>query len=302
MKGKVGYAILNIVLALFFIFIAMAVGAGVAVLLGLAAFVLILYGVYAIFEYGIGAGIVIILIGVGLNGLNASNKGQTIAPYVVSVVIVLFAFYCLSKIGSHRTKLSKVLGALYPIAMLIGAYSFSFNPGYEDLLFLASALWIIATIIDVVKWDGSSSAPRKRAPAGSRRQQSSAPSRSYSSGSDSSVRYCTQGDVDRAMQKVASRFSKDDTISTGRSTLWIRVKTTVSVWTPNINFQIDVDVYNVGCLADDGEVSCVQRELKRKMEEYSSNIMDEAERVFSGLVVKEDYNVNIKVGKVDAHD
>ena len=157
MKGKILYAIINILLALSFGVIALAAGETVGLLMGIISFITILYGVYAFFEYGAAAGVVIVLIGVGLNGLSA-EKTQNVAYIVAAVVVVLFAIYCFATIGLHRTTFSRILGVLYPIAMILGAYGIAKRSSFEDFLTLASGLWIVATIIDIIYWDGS---PRK---------------------------------------------------------------------------------------------------------------------------------------------
>ncbi len=139
MKEKILYTIINMLLALSFGLIALVAGEAVGVLMGLISFITILYGVYAFFEYGAAAGVVIVLIGVGLNGLS-TEQTQKIAYIVAGVVIVLFAIYCFAAFGLHRTTFSRILGVLYPIAMILGAYGLVWKPSFENFLTLASGL------------------------------------------------------------------------------------------------------------------------------------------------------------------
>lgn len=303
MKEKILYAIINILLALSFGLVALVAGEAVGVLMGLISFITILYGVYAFFEYGAGAGVIIVLIGAGLNGLS-TEKTEKIAYIVAAVVVVLFAIYCFAAIGLHRTKFSRILGVLYPIAMILGAYGLAKKSSFEDFLTLASGLWILATIIDVIYWGGS---PRKKgnkvASSSSRRTSNSShyqPS-SYSS-SSSSPRYSTQGDVDRAMRKVASRFSGGETCSTGMRTMSLDVKVEVSVWSPKVKFTVHISVHNAKNFYSQAEADSAQDALVRKFDEISSRIMEAAEDAFSDLYTKEDYSVDIVAGNVNIYD
>ena len=302
MKGKILYAIINILLALSFGVIALAAGEAVGVLMGLISFITILYGVYAFFEYGAAAGVVIVLIGVGLNGLSA-EKTQNVAYIVAAVVVVLFAIYCFATIGLHRTTFSRILGVLYPIAMILGAYGIAKRSSFEDFLTLASGIWIVVTIIDIIYWEGSPQ-KRKKAISSSRSSSSSShyQSSSYSSSSSSSSRYSTQGDVDRAMRKVASRFSREETASTGMRTMSLNVKVDVSVWTPKIKFTVNIDVHNTGNFYSQAEADSAQDALVRKFDEISSQIMRAAEEAFSSLYTKEEYSVDIVAGRINTYD
>lgn len=302
MKGKILYAIINILLALSFGVIALAAGEAVGVLMGLISFITILYGVYAFFEYGAAAGVVIVLIGVGLNGLSA-EKTQNVAYIVAAVVVVLFAIYCFATIGLHRTTFSRILGVLYPIAMILGAYGIAKRSSFEDFLTLASGIWIVATIIDIIYWEGSPQ-KRKKAISSSRSSSSSShyQSSSYSSSSSSSSRYSTQGDVDRAMRKVASRFSGGETCSTGMRTMSLDVKVEVSVWSPKVKFTVHISVHNAKNFYSQAEADSAQDALVRKFDEISSRIMEAAEDAFSNLYTREDYSVDIVAGNVNVYD
>lgn len=299
MKGKILYAIINILLALSFGVIALAAGETVGLLMGIISFITILYGVYAFFEYGAAAGVVIVLIGVGLNGLSA-EKTQNVAYIVAAVVVVLFAIYCFATIGLHRTTFSRILGVLYPIAMILGAYGIAKRSSFEDFLTLASGLWIVATIIDIIYWDGS---PRKGKRTSTSSQRRSTSQSSYSSSSSSSsVRYSTQGDVDRAMRKVASRFSGGETCSTGMRTMSLDVKVEVSVWSPKVKFTVHISVHNAKNFYSQAEADSAQDALVRKFDEISSRIMEAAEDAFSNLYTREDYSVDIVAGNVNVYD
>ncbi len=301
MKGKILYAIINILLALSFGVIALAAGETVGLLMGIISFITILYGVYAFFEYGAAAGVVIVLIGVGLNGLSA-EKTQNVAYIVAAVVVVLFAIYCFATIGLHRTTFSRILGVLYPIAMILGAYGIAKRSSFEDFLTLASGLWIVATIIDIIYWDGSPRKGKRTSTSSQRRSTSQSSYSSSSSSSSSSVRYSTQGDVDRAMRKVASRFSGGETCSTGMRTMSLDVKVEVSVWSPKVKFTVHISVHNAKNFYSQAEADSAQDALVRKFDEISSRIMEAAEDAFSNLYTREDYSVDIVAGNVNVYD
>lgn len=301
MKGKILYAIINILLALSFGVIALAAGETVGLLMGIISFITILYGVYAFFEYGAAAGVVIVLIGVGLNGLSA-EKTQNVAYIVAAVVVVLFAIYCFATIGLHRTTFSRILGVLYPIAMILGAYGIATKSSFEDFLTLASGLWIVATIIDIIYWDGSPRKGKRTSTSSQRRSTSQSSYSSSSSSSSSSVRYSTQGDVDRAMRKVASRFSGGETCSTGMRTMSLDVKVEVSVWSPKVKFTVHISVHNAKNFYSQAEADSAQDALVRKFDEISSRIMEAAEDAFSNLYTREDYSVDIVAGNVNVYD
>ena len=301
MKGKILYAIINILLALSFGVIALAAGETVGLLMGIISFITILYGVYAFFEYGAAAGVVIVLIGVGLNGLSA-EKTQNVAYIVAAVVVVLFAIYCFATIGLHRTTFSRILGVLYPIAMILGAYGIATKSSFEDFLTLASGIWIVATIIDIIYWEGSPRKGKRTSTSSQRRSTSQSSYSSSSSSSSSSVRYSTQGDVDRAMRKVASRFSGGETCSTGMRTMSLDVKVEVSVWSPKVKFTVHISVHNAKNFYSQAEADSAQDALVRKFDEISSRIMEAAEDAFSNLYTREDYSVDIVAGNVNVYD
>ena len=301
MKEKILYTIINMLLALSFGLIALVAGEAVGILMGLISFITILYGVYAFFEYGAGAGVIIVLIGVGLNGLS-TEQTQKIAYIVAGVVIVLFEIYCFAAFGLHRTTFSRILGVLYPIAMILGAYGLVWKPSFENFLTLASGLWIVATIIDVIYWNGSPKSGKRTSPSSQRRSTSQSNYSSSSSSSSSSVRYSTQGDVDRAMRKVASRFSGGETCSTGMRTMSLDVKVEVSVWSPKVKFTVHISVHNAKNFYSQAEADSAQDALVRKFDEISSRIMEAAEDAFSNLYTKEDYSVDIVAGNVNVYD
>lgn len=301
MKEKILYTIINMLLALSFGLIALVAGEAVGVLMGLISFITILYGVYAFFEYGAAAGVVIVLIGVGLNGLSA-EKTQNVAYIVAAVVVVLFAIYCFATIGLHRTTFSRILGVLYPIAMILGAYGIATKSSFEDFLTLASGIWIVATIIDIIYWEGSPRKGKRTSTSSQRRSTSQSSYSSSSSSSSSSVRYSTQGDVDRAMRKVASRFSGGETCSTGMRTMSLDVKVEVSVWSPKVKFTVHISVHNAKNFYSQVEADSAQDALVRKFDEISSRIMEAAEDAFSNLYTREDYSVDIVAGNVNVYD
>lgn len=284
--SKLGYALFNFLLALLCIPFAMSASALASIFVYVVAVFLILYGIYACFEHGFIFGLICIVLGVVVIKIDS----ETVLNWMLIVASVAIALFLYGLYSSPNNNVSKILYRIFPIPFVAGSISFVINnDSLLNLYYVAFALWIIGIIFELKNWD---SAPK-------RRSHNSGPHtyRSSSSYQPSTPRLATNGDVERAMSRVASNYSRKEYLSYGTVA---QIKTTCSVFAGNIKFVININ-FVVGNITTESQANDLKDEMQRFVDRYASNIMDDAKNAFNKLNCNTDYNLNIEIGHVEYH-
>lgn len=114
-------------------------------------------------------------------------------------------------------------------------------------------------------------------------------------------KYRTQEEIEQAMQSVASRYSKKESVSTGRRMLLIKIKVSLTICPSLFKFTINAYVDNTKGISSQEEFNSAQYGIQRKLNEITSNITSSAKEVLSNVQSRETYTFDVIVGKVDCH-